>query len=198
MIWESPKSHVFLEQRRAERLRHAAFDLAAALHRVDDGAGVGGLHAFENADFAADAVHRHAEALHVEGDRARHAVAVAAARKARRRPRRPRGVAPQARCVCRRKSRPPGQRAAFARRAAVAGGESRGSCRAAPPPPVRWRGRRPRCRCCRRRRCRGRHARCRIASAVWSPPRSRSALAAICRCTVVVPLPNSAVPTVSA
>ena len=50
---------------------------------------------------------------------------------------------------------------------------------------------------CHRRRCRGRHGRCRIASGRMRSTVVASAVAAIWRCTVVVPLPNSAVPTVS-
>jgi hypothetical protein len=44
--------HHFLVERGAQRLRDAAFDLAAALHRIGDAAGIGGLHALQDLEFA--------------------------------------------------------------------------------------------------------------------------------------------------
>ncbi len=60
-----------LVERGAERLGDAAFDLAAALHGIDDEAGIGRMHAAQNPDLAGMRVHRDPEALHVERDRAR-------------------------------------------------------------------------------------------------------------------------------
>src|ERR1700676_3687987 len=62
--------HLFV-QRRAERLRDAALDLAAKLHWIGDAPGVGGLYAFQNPDLAGSLVHGDAKSLDVEGDRAR-------------------------------------------------------------------------------------------------------------------------------
>src|SRR5215471_1272224 len=70
--------HHLLIERGAERLRDAALDLAAALHRIGDAAGIGRLYALQNLDLAGALVHRDAEALHVEGDRARRARRAAA------------------------------------------------------------------------------------------------------------------------
>ena len=74
--------HHLLIERGAERLRDAALDLAAALHGIGDPAGIGGLHAFEDLDFAGALVHGDAKALHIEGDRARRAVRVAVCARA--------------------------------------------------------------------------------------------------------------------
>ena len=63
--------HHLLVQRRAKRLRDAAFDLAAALHRVGDPAGIGGLDALQDLDLAGALVHGDTEALDIEGDRTR-------------------------------------------------------------------------------------------------------------------------------
>ena len=54
-----------------------AVDLAAALHRVDQPADVGGVHAVQDADLAGDAMHGEPNALHVEGDGARRQVGLA-------------------------------------------------------------------------------------------------------------------------
>ena len=122
-----------LEQRRAERLAHAALDLAAQLHRVDDRARVGGLHALQDGDLAGRRPHRDPEALHVEGDRPAPAVAGALGLQQLPVGRRPGRAGPPA----------PGRRAAWPSR----------------PPPCRW-TRRPRCRA-RPRRCRPTRSRCR-------------------------------------
>lgn len=66
-----------LEQRRAERLRHAALDLAAQLHRVDHGARVHGLHGLQDADLPGLGPDRHPEPLRGERHRPGQPVAVA-------------------------------------------------------------------------------------------------------------------------
>ena len=57
------------EQRRAERLRHPALDLAAQLHRVDHRAGVHGLHRLQDADLTCVGADRDTESL--DGERGR-------------------------------------------------------------------------------------------------------------------------------
>src|SRR4029078_4438052 len=56
-------------ERGAERLRDTAFDLPPALHGIDDAAGVGGVDALQNPDFAGMPIDRDTEALEGEGDR---------------------------------------------------------------------------------------------------------------------------------
>src|SRR5437764_15029494 len=70
--------HHLLIQRGAKRLRYAALDLSAALHRISDPAGIGGLHAFEDFYFAGGLVHGDPKTLDVERDRARRAGRAAA------------------------------------------------------------------------------------------------------------------------
>ena len=165
-----------LEQRGAERLRHAALDLAAALQRVEHAPGIGRLHALQDADRAADGMNGDAEALHVEGDRARRAVARARSRSecrlhsSRRRLRASyratsrrhapsRQRRPSCRCCRRRRCR--GRHGRCRRRRAGCG---RAACRGSTPPPA---GARSRCRCrtrrCRRSACNRRRDRARCA-----------------------------------
>jgi hypothetical protein len=66
-------NHNLLVKRGAQRLRDAAFDLAAALHRVDDAAGVRGVHAAQNLDHAGVLVDGNAKGLDVESDGTRRA-----------------------------------------------------------------------------------------------------------------------------
>ena len=62
----------------AEAHGNGAVELAAALHRVDQLADVGGMDAVQDADFSGHAMHREANAMHVEGDRARREIGLAA------------------------------------------------------------------------------------------------------------------------
>ncbi len=72
--------HHLLVERSTERLRHTAFDLAAALHGVGDDAGVRRVDTPENFELAGALVHRNAKTLDVETDRARGAPRSAAGR----------------------------------------------------------------------------------------------------------------------
>jgi len=63
--------HHFLIERSTQRLRDPALDLAAALHRIGDTAGIGGLHTLQYLELAGVFVHCDAKALYVEGDGAR-------------------------------------------------------------------------------------------------------------------------------
>src|SRR5215470_3694313 len=65
--------HHLCIERSAERLRDTALDLAAALHRIGDAAGVARLHALQDLDLAGRLVHRDPKALHIEGNRTRRA-----------------------------------------------------------------------------------------------------------------------------
>ena len=76
-MWPCVMDHV-LDQRPAVAHGDRAVELAAALHRVDRPADVGGMHAVQDADLAGHPVHREPHALHVEGDGARRQVGLAA------------------------------------------------------------------------------------------------------------------------
>ena len=65
--------HESFVKRGPDRLRDAALDLSAALHRIDDDARIRGVDASQDPDFAVAPMHRDLEALHIEGDRARRA-----------------------------------------------------------------------------------------------------------------------------
>ena len=137
-------------------------------------------------------VDRDAEALDVERERADGAVAAALGGElaGRRRPAR-RTAAASVRAAGRR-ARAPSPRGRSARR------RDRGRAQLAPAgrsPPRAPRGRRRPSRSSRTRRCRARSRRCRSAGPSPAPPSVPSALATSWVCTVVVPLPNSAVPT---
>ncbi len=70
--------HHLLVERCTKRLRHAALDLAAALHGIGDDAGVRRLNAPEDLELTRALVHRDAKAVDVEADRARRAAGIAA------------------------------------------------------------------------------------------------------------------------
>ena len=75
-----------LVERPAEAHGDSAVELAAALHRVDQPADVGGVHALQGHDLAGDAMHGDAHALHVEPDRARRQIGLASYARSDRRP----------------------------------------------------------------------------------------------------------------